>query len=43
MVEPQAILERKVVKHGSRHDAKWLIHWKDSSSADATWEWANEI
>ena len=41
--EPLAILERRMVKRGSQAAAQLLIHWRNLSSAKATWEFALEI
>ena len=41
--EPLAILDRKMVKRGNRADVRLLIHWKNLSPAEATWEFASEI
>ena len=41
--EPLAILERKLVKRGNCADVQLLIHWRDMSPADATWEFASDI
>ncbi|XP_042017275.1 uncharacterized protein LOC121765260 [Salvia splendens] len=40
---PQAILDRKMVKRHNQAATKWLIHWKDRSPADASWEFADVI
>ena len=41
--EPLAILERKLVKRGNCVDVQLLIHWKNLSPTEATWEFASEI
>ncbi|PKI77737.1 hypothetical protein CRG98_001861 [Punica granatum] len=41
--QPLAILERKMVKRGNKAAAQLLIHWSQSSSAEATWEFTDEI
>ena len=41
--EPLAILERKLVKRGNCADVQLLIHWKNLSPTEATWEFASEI
>ena len=41
--KPLAILERKLVKRGNCADVQLLIHWKDMSLVDATWEFASDI
>ncbi|XP_026459327.1 uncharacterized protein LOC113359987 [Papaver somniferum] len=41
--EPETILERKMFKKGNQAGTKWIIHWKDHSKEDATWEDAHEI
>ena len=40
---PQAILERKMVKHHNQAVTKWLIHWAGKSPADTSWEFADVI
>ena len=42
VAEPMAI-ERRMVKRGNQAAAQLLIHWKNSSPAEATWEFASEI
>ena len=41
--EPLAILDRKMVKKGNETEVQVLIHWKDLSPAEATWEFILEI
>ena len=41
--EPLVVLDRKLVKRGNRAEAQLLIHWKNLSPAEATWEFASEI
>ena len=41
--EPVAVLERKIVKRGNVAEVQLLIHWKNLSPAEATWEFASEI
>ena len=41
--EPAAVLDRKMVKKGNRAETKLLIHWKNLSPAEATWEFAFEL
>ncbi|KAF2302259.1 hypothetical protein GH714_033903 [Hevea brasiliensis] len=40
---PQAILDRRMVKRKNQAATQWLIHWKDVSPTDATWEYADDI
>lgn len=40
---PQAILDRRMVKRGNVASTQLLVHWKDSSPADSTWEFADEL
>ncbi|KAF2297659.1 hypothetical protein GH714_001999 [Hevea brasiliensis] len=40
---PQAIVDRRMVKRKNQTATQWLIHWKDVSPADATWEYADDI
>ena len=42
-LQPQAILERRMVKRKNMASTQWLIHWGGLSPAEATWEWADEI
>ena len=41
--EPAAVLDRKMAKRGNRADVHLLIHWKNMSPAEATWEFASKI
>ena len=43
LVEPVAILERRMVKRGNQAVAQLLIPWTNSSLEEATWEFASEI
>lgn len=43
VVEPEFILERRMVKRGNQVATQLLIQWKNSSSHDTTWEFALEI
>lgn len=41
--EPEAILERRVVKNGNKAVTQWLIKWKGEEVTEATWEDAQVI
>ena len=41
--EPLAILDRKMVKRGNEVEVQVLIHWKNLSLAEATWEFISKI
>ena len=41
--EPLAILKRKMVKRDNIDDFQLLIHWKDLSSTEATWEFSSKM
>ena len=43
MIEPEVILEMRMVKKGNQAAAQLLIQWKNSSPYDAIWEFASEI
>ena len=43
VIEPLVILERRMVKRGNQAAAQLLIHWKNQSPAEATWEFASEL
>ncbi|PKI41787.1 hypothetical protein CRG98_037822 [Punica granatum] len=42
-LQPLAILERRMVKRGNKATAQLLVHWSNTSSNDATWEYADEL
>ncbi|PKI36770.1 hypothetical protein CRG98_042847 [Punica granatum] len=41
--QPVAILERRLVRRGNRAVAQVLVHWTNTSPAEATWEYADEL
>ena len=41
--EPLKILERRMVKRGNQAAAQVLVQWKNSSTVEATWEFASEL
>lgn len=41
--EPEAILEKKMVKHRNKAVTKVLVHWKGSTPAAATWEFYQDF
>jgi hypothetical protein len=42
-LQPQATMDRRIVKRKNQAATQVLIHWKGLSLADATWEYAEEI
>lgn len=40
---PQSVLERRMVKRRNQAAMQWMIHWENSSSADATWEYTYDF
>ncbi|OWM70560.1 hypothetical protein CDL15_Pgr014233 [Punica granatum] len=42
-LQPLAILDRRMVKRRNRAAAQLLVHWTNTSPADATWEYADEL
>ena len=43
MYEPATILDRKMIRRGNRADVHLLIHRKNMSHVEATWEFAFEM
>jgi hypothetical protein len=43
LVEPDAILQRRLVNKGSKVALQWLIQWSNLPIDEATWEYAYEI
>ncbi|PKI45685.1 hypothetical protein CRG98_034001 [Punica granatum] len=41
--QPLAILEHRIVKRGNQTAERLLIYWSNSSPADATWEYVDEL
>ncbi|PKI43982.1 hypothetical protein CRG98_035658 [Punica granatum] len=41
--KPSAILERRMVRKGNKAAAQVLVHWTNTSPAEATWEYADEL
>nr|XP_043637841.1 uncharacterized protein LOC122608824 [Erigeron canadensis] len=42
-LQPQSILDRKLVKRGNRAAMKVLVHWKGQLMQDATWEFLHDL
>jgi hypothetical protein len=42
-LQPQATMDRRIVKRKNQAATQILIHWRGFSPADATWEYAEEI
>ncbi|XP_076945560.1 uncharacterized protein LOC143616694 [Bidens hawaiensis] len=42
-LQPLAVLDRRLVKRGNRDVIKVLVHWKDQTTQDATWEFLDEM
>ncbi|KAJ0803307.1 putative nucleotidyltransferase, Ribonuclease H [Helianthus annuus] len=42
-LRPEEVLERKLVKRGSKAAMKVLIRWKDQTVQEATWEYLDEM
>jgi len=42
-LQPQATMDRRIVKRKNQAATQILIHWRGFSPADATWEYAKEI
>jgi hypothetical protein len=42
-LQPQATMDRGIVKRKNQAATQILIHWRGFSPADATWEYAKEI
>ncbi|XP_076890291.1 uncharacterized protein LOC143541326 [Bidens hawaiensis] len=43
LLQPQAMLERKLVKRGNRAALKVLVQWKGPTVQDATWEFFDDM
>ncbi|KAJ9552773.1 hypothetical protein OSB04_016818 [Centaurea solstitialis] len=43
LLYPQAVLDRKLVKHGNRAAMKVLVSWKGQTTQDATWEFLDDL
>jgi len=43
VLQPQATMDRRIVKRKNQTATQILIHWRGFSPADATWEYAEEI
>ncbi|XP_076946902.1 uncharacterized protein LOC143618677 [Bidens hawaiensis] len=42
-LHPPAVLDRKLVKRGNKAVMKVLVHWKEQTTHDATWEFLDEL
>ena len=42
-LQPQAILNRRMVRHHKQAATQVLIHWKTLSPSEATWEFAEDL
>jgi hypothetical protein len=42
-LQPQAILDRRMVRHHNQAATQVLIHWKTLSPSEATWEFAEDL
>nr|XP_034889166.1 uncharacterized protein LOC118029398 [Populus alba] len=42
-LQPQAILDRRMVRHHRQAATQVLIHWKTLSPSEATWEFAEDL
>lgn len=43
ILQPRAILERRMVRHNNQAATQVLLHWEGALPADATWEFTEEI
>ena len=43
LLKPVAILDQRIVKGGNAAPTQWLIHWSNSSPADAMLEFAQDL
>ncbi|XP_076892046.1 uncharacterized protein LOC143543662 [Bidens hawaiensis] len=43
ILQPQGVLDRKLIKRGSRAAMKVLVHWKGQTTHEATWEFLDEM
>ena len=42
-LQPQAILDRRMVRHHRQAATQVLIHWQTLSSSEATWEFVEDL
>ncbi|XP_076935364.1 uncharacterized protein LOC143601991 [Bidens hawaiensis] len=42
-LQPEEVLEKKLVKHGNKAAMKVLIRWKNQTAQEATWEYLDEM
>jgi hypothetical protein len=42
-LQPQAILDRRMVKHHKQTNTQVLVYWKALSPSKATWEFADDL
>ena len=43
LLQPQAIMNRRMIKRGQQAATQLLIHWQGLSPAEATWEFMDEV
>ncbi|KAF2308179.1 hypothetical protein GH714_036458 [Hevea brasiliensis] len=43
VIQPQAILDRRIVKRKNATATQLLVHWQGYSPADATWEFTDDF
>jgi len=42
-LQPQAILERRMIKRNHQAATQMLVHWASLKPSEATWEFANDL